>query len=254
MTTSLTGSAVDFVGFGEPDLEFLAGGGGEVLPTWSARMGSSRWPRSISTARRTIRGAAEVNGDRVEGGPDGPSEYRTSYNQHHHLVVDAGAGKLGGVGRAHSWCERSSRNMVTSSWPTIAAGSTWDGGGNLGGQAGRRGDRPGVDTEQDQVLGALVGRQDLMGDTSECTVDVRLVKYHSGEYNLGRNRCFWNRSQRSSPLSPPHGTELKKDCLRSQITTAAPAPRSARMRLSSHGHRLESMTTNDPRPGPDHPG
>src|SRR5699024_12603526 len=29
---------------------------GRFLPTWSARIGSSRWPRSTRTARRTTRG------------------------------------------------------------------------------------------------------------------------------------------------------------------------------------------------------
>ena len=38
----------------------------------------------------------------------------------------------------------------------------------------------------------------------------------------GRNRCCCDGSQRSSPLSPPHRTELKKDHLRFKITTSAP--------------------------------
>jgi hypothetical protein len=38
------------------------------------------------------------------------------------------------------------------------------------------------DTQQDQVLGSLVGFKDLVGDTSERTIDIRLV-----EDNPGRN-------------------------------------------------------------------
>jgi hypothetical protein len=57
-----------------------------------------------------------------------------------------------------------------------------------------------------------------MGDSSECTVNVRLV-----EDNPGWNRCAGDSSQLLSPLSPPHGTELKKDHLRFKITTPAAA-------------------------------
>ncbi|GGI81432.1 hypothetical protein GCM10007175_18480 [Pseudarthrobacter scleromae] len=53
-----------------------------------------------------------------------------------------------------------------------------------------------------------------MGDTSEGPVNVRLA-----EDNPGWNRCAGDRSQRSSPLSPPHRTELKKDHVRFKITT-----------------------------------
>ena len=67
--------------------------------------------------------AAEVD-DRVEGGADGPAGVQDVVDQHHDFVVDAGAGQLRGVRRTHGLVGRSSRNMVTSNWPTMAAGST----------------------------------------------------------------------------------------------------------------------------------
>ncbi len=228
MTTSLTGSPSTGVGFGEPDPDLLGGGGGEVLA--DVVRADGQFPVAAVDQHRKADDAraAEVD-DRVEGGPDGPAGVQDVVNQHHNLVVDAGAGKLGGVRRAHGLV----REVVAEHGHIQLADDRGGvhggiGGGNFGGEPDGEGVAPARDAQQDQVLGALVGLKDLMGDTSECTVDVRLVEYHSGEYNLGRNRCFWNRSQRSSPLSPPHGTELKKDCLRSQITTAGLAPRRRR--------------------------
>ena len=156
-------------------------------------------------------------------------EYRTSSISTTTLLSMPVRGKLGGVRRAHGLVgeivAEHGHIQLADDRGGVHGGI---GGGNLGGEPDGEGVAPPRDAQQDQVLGALVGLEDLMGDTSECTVDVRLVEYHSGEYNLGRNRCFWNRSQRSSPLSPPHGTELKKDCLPSQITTAALTPRRCR--------------------------
>lgn len=55
-------------------------------------------------------------------------------------------------------------------------------GGNLMGQPDSQGITTAWDTQQDQVLGSLVGFKDLVGDTSERTIDIRLV-----EDNPGRN-------------------------------------------------------------------
>ena len=67
--------------------------------------------------------APEVH-DGIEGRADGPAGVEDVIDQDHHLVVDAGARQLRGYGGRVGWWERSSRNMVTSSWPTMAAAST----------------------------------------------------------------------------------------------------------------------------------
>ena len=120
--------------------------------------------------------AAEVD-DGVQGGADGAAGVEDVVDQHHGLAVDAGARQLGGDGGRVGWCERSSRYMVTSSWPTMAAASTVGSAAAIfcGEALGQRVAAAG-DAQQDQVLGALVGLEDLMGDTSEGTVNVGLVE------------------------------------------------------------------------------
>ena len=167
-----------------------------------------------------MRGPAEVN-EGVQGGADGAAGVQDVIDQDHDLVVDAGPRQLRGVRRPGGLV----REVVAEHGDVELAD---DGGGVHGGIGG--GDFFGQpdcqriaaarNAQQHQVLGALVGLEDLMGDTSECTVNVRLV-----EDNPGRNRCLCDRSQRSSPLSPPHGTELKKEHLPSKITTRASAAR-----------------------------
>ena len=80
--------------------------------------------------------------------------------------------------------------MVTSSWPTIAAASTEGSAAAI--LAARRtasGIAAARNAQQDEVLGALVGLENFMGDTSEGAVDVSLVEDNPGEYNLRRTRC-----------------------------------------------------------------
>ena len=163
-------------------------------------MGSSRWPRSISTARRTIRGPAEVD-DGVQGCPDGAAGIQDVVDQHHNFVVDAGARQLGGVRRAGGLV----REVVAEHGDVQLAddrGGVHGGirGGDLGGEADGEGVAPARDAQQDEVLGALVGLKNFMGDTSERAVDVSLVEDNPGEYNLAPDPVLM--AQKSKLVSP----------------------------------------------------
>ena len=163
---------------------------------------------------------AEVH-ERVQGGADGAAGVQDVVDQDNNLVVDAGqrqlrvvrrpGGLVGEVVPEHGDVE------LADDGGGVHGGI---GGGDFLGEPDRKRVAAAGNAQQHQVLGAFVGLEDFMGDTSECTVNVRLV-----EYNPGRNRCLCDRSQRSSPLSPPHGTELKKEHLPSKITTRAPRAR-----------------------------
>ena len=67
---------------------------GTFLPTWSARMGSSRWPRSTSTASRTAAGRPWSTSASMAA-RDGPARVQ-------HVVHDddGGRGGVEGEGRA----------------------------------------------------------------------------------------------------------------------------------------------------------
>src|SRR6185312_8692139 len=56
ITTSLTGAPFSVSSSPSRTLTFSEAAVGRFLPTWSARIGSSRCPRSTSTASRTMRG------------------------------------------------------------------------------------------------------------------------------------------------------------------------------------------------------
>ena len=62
---------------------------GTFLPTWSARIGSSRWPRSTRTARRIACGPAEVD-QGVHRGPDRPAGVQDVVDEDDRPTVDAG--------------------------------------------------------------------------------------------------------------------------------------------------------------------
>ena len=67
---------------------------GRFLPTKSGRIGSSRWPRSTSTASCTARGSAVV-ADRVEGRPDRATGVEHVVDEH-----DGGAVRRRSAGRS----------------------------------------------------------------------------------------------------------------------------------------------------------
>ena len=128
------------------------------------------------------------------------------------------------------------------------------GGGNLGSKADGEGVAPPRDAQQDEVLGALVGLGIIAWAIRVSARSMSAwLSTTLGEYNLGRNRCFWNRSQRSSPLSPPHGTELKKGLFAFQLPQRGPAARRRRHAFNLSVTRLGFMTTNEPAPAPGPP-
>lgn len=201
-------------------------------------------------------GPAKVN-EGVQGGTDGAAGVQDVVNQDDNLVVDSGQRQLGAV----RWPGGLVGEVVTEHGDVQLSD---DGGGVHSGIRGgnflREPDGQRIaaarNAEKHQVLGAFVGLEDLMGDTSECTVNIRMV-----ENNPGRNRCLCDRSQRSSPLSPPHGTELKKEHLPSKITTLMVAESPGRGRRRSHPglgplatrtpqHRLMRMSMNPQQHGP----
>ena len=101
-----------------------------------------------------------------------------------------GARQLGGVGRPGGLV----REVVAEHRDVELAdngGGVHGGirGGDLGGEADGEGIAPARDAQQDEVLGALVGLENFMGDTSERAVDVSLVEDNPGEHHLRRTRC-----------------------------------------------------------------
>ena len=189
MTTSLTGCAVDRVGFLEPDADLLGGGGGQVLADVVGADGQFPVAAVDQHGEADDARAAEVD-DGVQGGADGAAGVEDVVDQHHDLVVDAGARQLGGVRRAGGLV----REVVAEHGDVELADDRGGvhggiGGGDLGGEADGEGVAPARDAQQDEVLGALVGLENFMGDTSKRAVDVSLVEDNPGEHNLRRTRC-----------------------------------------------------------------
>ncbi len=125
MTTSLTGGAVGGgVGLLEPDPDLLRGGGGQVLAHVVGPDGKLAVAAVDQHGEPDDARAAEVD-EGVQGGADGAAGVQDVIDEDHDLVVDARSGAAGwGSGGLVGWWDRSSRNMVTSSWPTMAAAST----------------------------------------------------------------------------------------------------------------------------------
>ena len=156
---------------------------GRFLPTKSARIGSSRWPRSTRTASWTAARPADVV-QRVEGGADRASGEEHVVDQDDDLVVDAAVGDLrreqrpGGlqaqVVAVHRDVERPARH-----------GGALDGGDPLGDPLGER-DAARRDAEQDEVVGALVALEDLVGDAAQGPGDVARVE--DGAVGAGTGR------------------------------------------------------------------
>ena len=146
---------------------------GRFLPTWSARIGSSRWPRSTSTASRTVVGPAEVV-HRVERGPDRAPGEEHVVDEYDDLAVDPAGRHLGVLGTAgrvlaqvvavHRDVEGAERHL-----------DALDLGDPLGDAAGEV-DAAGGDAEEDEPLGALVALEDLVGDAGQCPGDVTGVE------------------------------------------------------------------------------
>src|SRR4029453_2842515 len=123
ITTSLTGTPSTESISSRWTRTFSAEEVGRFLPTWSARMGSSRCPLSTRTARRTILGrprSTKASSAALMVRP----EYRTSSMRTTTLLSMPDSGKRVWWGGLVGWCERSSRNMVTSSCPTIVSALT----------------------------------------------------------------------------------------------------------------------------------
>ena len=126
----------------------------------------------------------------VQGGADGAARVEDVVDEHNNLVVDPGARQLGGVRRARGLV----REVVAEHRDVELADDRGGvdggvGGGDLGGEADGEGIAPARDAQQDEVLGALVGLENFMGDTSKRAVNVSLVEDNPGEHNLRRTRC-----------------------------------------------------------------
>ena len=112
---------------------------GRFCPTWSARIGSSRWPRSTSTASRTARGrprsARASSAARIVR-----PEYRTSSTRTTTRSVTSTGTSVTASARVGCW-RRSSRYIVTSREPAGGrdALDLLDGVGDAARPAGRRG-------------------------------------------------------------------------------------------------------------------
>jgi hypothetical protein len=106
-------------------------------------------------------------------------------NEHHNLVIDSRARELGGVRRPGGLVREG-----VSEHRAIELANNCRGvhGGvrccDLAGQAKCQRVTAARDAQQDQVLGAFVGFEDFVGDTSKGTVNIGLV-----EDNPGWNRC-----------------------------------------------------------------
>ena len=147
---------------------------GRFLPTWSARIGQLAVPAVDEHGEPYGGGPAEVV-HRVERGPDRAAGEEHVVDEHHDLAVDAAGRHLGLVRARGSGClRRSSRYIVTSSLPTATATPS-TAGDPLGDPAGE-GHPAGGDAEQDEVVGALVALEDLVGDAGQCPGDVTGVE------------------------------------------------------------------------------
>ena len=181
---------------------------GRFLPTKSARIGSSRWPRSTRTASWTAARPADVV-QRVEGGADRAAGEQHVVDQHDDLVVDPAVGDLrreqgarrlqAQVVAVHRDVERPARD-----------GRALDGGDALGDPLGER-HAARRDAEQDEVVGALVALEDLVGDAAQCAGDVARVEDGAIGARIGRRRTMrmmrWQaQASAARPPSPPHGT------------------------------------------------
>ena len=155
---------------------------GRFLPTKSARIGSSRWPRSTRTASWTALRPAHVV-QRVERGADRAAGEEHVVDQHDDLAVDAaGAGSAVGSRVRAGLRRRSSRYIVTSSDPTgTATPST---------AAIRSAIRSASGTPRDGMpsrtrsSAPLVALEDLVGDAGQGPGDVTGVEDGAAEWSV----------------------------------------------------------------------
>ena len=142
---------------------------GRFLPTWSARIGSSRWPRSTRTASRTARGRPEV-GQRVEGGAHGAARVQDVVDQDDDLVVDATARDVGvprATGGLAAQVVTVHRHVEGTHRDRSALDALHDGGQPLG-----QDDPAARDAQDHQVGPTLVVLEDLVGHPPQRARDV----------------------------------------------------------------------------------
>ena len=155
---------------------------GRFFPTWSARIGSSRWPRSTRTASRTARGRPRSD-ERVQGGADGAAVRRGRRRRARRPCRRSRrAGCRCASAARTGWWRRSSRCIVTSRLPT----GTWAPSTSRPWRrraAGRAATPRRRDAEQDEVVGTLVALEDLVRDPAQGPGDV------AGGEHLTRGRA-----------------------------------------------------------------
>ena len=132
---------------------------GRFLPTWSARIGSSRWPRSTSTASRTARGRPRS--------PSASSAARTvrpenSTSSTSTTTASSTLDRAARCGRPPGWAGGAGRRG-TSSRPARRPGSSTPSTSAIAAASrSARVDAAGGDAEQHQTRGAAVRLQDLV--------------------------------------------------------------------------------------------
>ena len=113
---------------------------GTFLPTKSARIGSSRWPRSTSTASCTAAGPAEV-AQRVERGADRAAGEEDVVDEDDEPAVDAAVGQHRGLQRPDAAQPQvvAVEGDVDGADVDLRAGERLDAGGEAAGQRGAAG-------------------------------------------------------------------------------------------------------------------
>ena len=156
---------------------------GRFLPTWSARIGSSRWPRSTSTARRTAlgrpRSASASSAARIVRPENSTSSTSTTILS---SIPPGGitvlwarrGGLLAQVVAIHGDVELTDGHR-----------GPLDGLDALGDPVGQR-HPAGVQAEEDEIGGALVALEDLVGDAGQRPGDVTGVEHDA---RVGRLVC-----------------------------------------------------------------
>src|SRR5690606_15660492 len=148
----------------EPDLDALGGGGRQVLAHEVGPDGELPVPAVHEDGQAHGGGAAQI-GDRVEGGPDGAAGEEDVVHEHDDGAVEGDTGQAVG--------HRGAGRAAAEVGPVEGDVHLADGGGGVEGRldAGQQGAQPpgqgrpaARDPHQDEILGALVGLEDLVGD------------------------------------------------------------------------------------------
>ena len=185
---------------------------GRFLPTKSGRIGSSRWPRSTSTARRTTRGPADVLSAssaarmlRPENSTSSTSTTTLPSMPPAGAASAAGCGwVLGEVVAVHRDVERADDRggVAVGSAAAILAAMRW----------ARATPRVGMPRGPDPPR--PVGLEDLVGDPSQRPGDVSLVEHNTVRALLRLVIHWFDASRRRCPWPPPFprltGRNLKR--------------------------------------------